>query len=179
MTLSEFVLQYELHDSLLEAVWVDRSARTARLEIDLCWWMQWWFSEDLPETGRVFAAFSGLEALRFEPGDGGSGQILKMAFYEAENELRLDVLSDDGRDVYRLCIRAKQVEVRAAEPLAQSCLFPEQIPEGVELGDYPKGTLFALICDEPRERDPVSFQLLPRPKRPLMYPQNVKGPENE
>lgn len=176
MTLSEFVLQYELHDSLLEAVWVDKETQTARLEIDLCWWMQWWFSEELPETARVFAAFSGLEDLRFEPGDGGVGQILKMTFYAEENELRLDVLTGDGRDVYRLCIRAEQVQVRAAKPLAQSCLFPEQIPDGMEFGDYPKGTRFALLCDEPRGRDPVDFRLLPGPKRPLVYPENVKRP---
>ncbi len=175
MTLAEFSLQYDLHDSLLESV--RQEGGSLRLEIDLCWWAQWWYSENLPETGRIFADFSEAKALLVEPGDGGPGQILGMVFREEENELRLDVLDDGGQNVYRVHIQAETVTVQAAEPVAQDSLFPEQIPEAVAFGDYPPGTKFALIHDEYRGRDPVEFQLLPGPRRPLVYPENLKRKE--
>lgn len=175
MTLAEFALQYDLHDSLLEGI--RQEGEALRLEIGLCWWAQWWYSEKLPETGRIFADFSEVKALCVEPGDGGPGQILGMTFQE--NELRLDVLDHGGQNVYRIHIQAETVMVQAAEPVAQDSLFPEQIPEAVAFGDYPPGTKFALIHDEYPGRDPVEFRLLPGPRRPLIYPENLKAPEKE
>lgn len=50
----------------------------------------------------------------------------------------------------------------------------DQVPEEVSFDDYPIGTEF--VFDEPpRKRDPVTHELLPREKRPLIYPQDVKG----
>lgn len=53
-------------------------------------------------------------------------------------------------------------------------IYLEQIPEGVALEDYPKGTEFVCIDDSRPERDPVTHRLIPREKRPLIYPSDIK-----
>ena len=52
-------------------------------------------------------------------------------------------------------------------------IYPEQIPNGYSIEDYPDGTEFLMIDDSPLERDPVTFKLLPREKRPFVYPKDV------
>lgn len=51
----------------------------------------------------------------------------------------------------------------------QMKLYIDQIPEGISWEEYPKGTEFILDDTRPR-RDPVSFQLIRPPKRPLITP---------
>lgn len=51
-------------------------------------------------------------------------------------------------------------------------LYFDQIPEGVSPADYPEGTEF--VVDDAMERDPVTFQLILRTKRPLIFPQDVE-----
>ena len=48
-------------------------------------------------------------------------------------------------------------------------LYFDQIPEGVSPADYPEGTEF-VVDDAPMKRDPVTFQLIPRTKRPVVFP---------
>ena len=49
-----------------------------------------------------------------------------------------------------------------------------QIPEGYDIGDYPKGTEFILIDDTPLKRDPETFELIPPPEMPLIYPEDLR-----
>lgn len=52
-------------------------------------------------------------------------------------------------------------------------IYVDQVPEGVSFDDYPVDTEF--VFDEPvRQRDPVTLKLLPREKRPLVYPEDIK-----
>lgn len=48
-------------------------------------------------------------------------------------------------------------------------IYTDQIPEGIGCEEYPEGTEFILDDTRP-QRDPVSFQLIRPPKRPLIYP---------
>lgn len=56
-------------------------------------------------------------------------------------------------------------------------IYLDQIPEGVDVSDYPEGTWF-ILDDSPLQRDPVTFQLIKRPRRPLIYPEDVRKMEN-
>jgi len=48
-----------------------------------------------------------------------------------------------------------------------------QIPEGVEVEEYPEGTLFVWSEDKPK-RDPVTFELMrPEPMKKL-WPEDVR-----
>jgi hypothetical protein len=53
-------------------------------------------------------------------------------------------------------------------------IYMDQIPEDVAMDEYPAGTEF--VFDEPvRQRDPVTHKLMPRERRPLIYPADVKN----
>ena len=52
-------------------------------------------------------------------------------------------------------------------------VYFEQIPEGVSASDYPDGTVFVFDDSRPK-RDPVTLELIPPEKRPLIYPEEVK-----
>lgn len=52
-------------------------------------------------------------------------------------------------------------------------VYFDQIPEGYSTQDYPENTQFVLDDSKPK-RDPVTFQLLPPEKRPLIYPEDCK-----
>ena len=52
-------------------------------------------------------------------------------------------------------------------------VYIDQIPEGVSIDDYPEGTEFVLD-DAPLERDPETYQLIPRKKKPLIFPHDIK-----
>ena len=52
-------------------------------------------------------------------------------------------------------------------------LYLDQIPKGYSMLDYPDDTIF--VMDDTRlKRDPVTFQLIPPEKRPLIYPEDCK-----
>lgn len=53
-------------------------------------------------------------------------------------------------------------------------VYLDQIPEGYRVEDYPEGTEFVLVDDSRPERDPQTYQLIPRQKRPLIYPQSIR-----
>jgi hypothetical protein len=50
-------------------------------------------------------------------------------------------------------------------------LYFDQIPEdeGFSVEDYPEDTVF-ILDDHPLQRDPKTHQLIPREKRPKVYP---------
>ncbi len=52
-------------------------------------------------------------------------------------------------------------------------IYLEQVPEEVDFDDYPPDTEF-ILDDAPLKRDPVTFQLIPRERRPLIYPEDLK-----
>lgn len=52
-------------------------------------------------------------------------------------------------------------------------IFFDQIPEGYTWKDYPEGTVFVLDDTKPK-RDPETFRLIWPPKRPLIYPEDIK-----
>lgn len=52
-------------------------------------------------------------------------------------------------------------------------IYFDQIPEEVDISDYPEGTVFVLDDSKPK-RDPVTFELIRPPKRPLIYPKDCK-----
>ncbi|HBI64259.1 MAG TPA: hypothetical protein DDX51_03980 [Clostridiales bacterium] len=52
-------------------------------------------------------------------------------------------------------------------------IYLDQVPEEVDFGDYPPGTEFVLDDSRPK-RDPVTYRLIQKPKRPLIYPEDVK-----
>lgn len=53
-------------------------------------------------------------------------------------------------------------------------IYLEQIPEECDISDYPEETEIVFVDDRPLKRDPKTFQLLPRERLPLVYPDDVK-----
>lgn len=51
-------------------------------------------------------------------------------------------------------------------------IYLEQVPEEVDFDDYPPDTEF-ILDDAPLKRDPVTFKLIPRESRPLIYPEDL------
>ena len=58
MKCSELISQYDLHDSLLEAVAVSDNGHTVDLTIDFCNWAQNQYKETEPETYLIRVTFS-------------------------------------------------------------------------------------------------------------------------
>lgn len=52
-------------------------------------------------------------------------------------------------------------------------IYFDQIPEGVDIRDYPSDTVFVLDDSKPK-RDPVTYRLIRGPERPMLYPENVR-----
>lgn len=52
-------------------------------------------------------------------------------------------------------------------------IYFDQIPEGYSTQDYPENVRFVLDDTRP-ERDPVTFEIIRPPKRPLIYPEDCK-----
>ena len=53
-------------------------------------------------------------------------------------------------------------------------IYMDQVPEEVSFEDYPAGTEF-VFDESPIRRYPVTHKLIPREKRPLIYPKDIKN----
>lgn len=52
-------------------------------------------------------------------------------------------------------------------------IYIDQVPEEVAFEDYPAGTEF-VFDEQPLRRDPITHKLIPRERRPLIYPSDIK-----
>ena len=52
-------------------------------------------------------------------------------------------------------------------------VYMDQVPEGISFEEYPEGTDF-VFDERPLLRDPVTHRLIPKEKRPLIYPEDCK-----
>ena len=60
MTITDFVANYIMHDSLIDRVEILENGSTIILWIDFAFWMQNWYKETDPETGMLKVTFQGV-----------------------------------------------------------------------------------------------------------------------
>lgn len=108
MTISAFIQTYNLHDSLLESITVDKDEKTVRLGIDFCYWQQGDYDDRLPETGLAHVHFFDVERVDYEPWEINSDDILQCAYDNETNTFRMDVL-DASYDLHSIRIKATHV----------------------------------------------------------------------
>ena len=60
MTLTDFVANYIMHDSLIDKIEILENGSTIALWIDFAFWMQNGYKENDPETGVIKVAFHGV-----------------------------------------------------------------------------------------------------------------------
>ncbi len=111
MTTKEFSEKYNLHDSLLESMEVDRDNQTVKLTVDFCYWQQEWYDDRKHETGIIMLVFSGLTDITYDNYTLHSDSIISC---EADNEkIVLQVESDITCSSHAITILAKNVEIFA------------------------------------------------------------------
>ena len=109
MTITKFIQTYNLHDSLLESIQVNKEQNTVRLGIDLCYWQQPEYREGDSESGVVYALFSGVESVEYEPWSIDDDDILQCSYDQNTNTFRMVVASDGYREIHSISICAAGV----------------------------------------------------------------------
>lgn len=109
MTVAEFIRSYNLHDSLLKSIWVNNEQNTVRLDIDLCYWLQPEYRDGDPESGMVYALFTGVESVEHEPWSIDDDVILQCSHDQDTSTFHMVVTSDGFRDLHSISIRAEGV----------------------------------------------------------------------
>lgn len=113
MTINEFTNRFNLHDSLLENVIYDKTAKKVTLSIDFCYWQQDGYQDDMDETGMILVEFDEVIELKYAPYQINSDEIV--AISEKDDEITLTVFNDILNDNVDIIIGAKNVTVTKCE----------------------------------------------------------------
>lgn len=107
MTISEFILNYNLHDSLISVIVLDSTKLS--LVVDFCYWMQAEYNETDLETGIISLNFENVTEY-----DGITGEINNFSILDVtyENDFITFLIYDDYNDIsYQLHFNAKSVSI--------------------------------------------------------------------
>ena len=110
MNAKEFVEQFIMHDSLIDAMSVSDDDTTVTMTIDFAFWMQKGYREGDPETGLLKVTFHNVTKLEC-PDEIPFGEISILKVTEDDGNLRFAVMNDMTDDYYDLLIRAESIEV--------------------------------------------------------------------
>lgn len=115
MTINEFVNKYNLHDSLLENITYDETAKKVILSIDFCYWQQEDYKDDMDETGMILIEFDEVESLKCNPYQFNSDEIVDIS--HKDDEIILTIFNDILNDNIDIIINAKKVTVSKCDRL--------------------------------------------------------------
>lgn len=119
MKLSELSEKYYFHDSSLEDSWFDKEKNELILEIELCTWMQDWYSEesdnDIEIIYLVFRNVLFSDITEFKPSN--YDEILDVDLLTAENGREgIKIHIESANDFQMITIFAEDVEVKKHYP---------------------------------------------------------------
>ncbi len=119
MKLSELSEKYYFHDSSLEHSWFDKEKNELILEIELCTWMQDWYSEesdnDIEIIYLVFRNVLFSDITEFKPSN--YDEILDVDLLTAENGREgIKIHIESANDFQMITIFAEDVEVKKHYP---------------------------------------------------------------
>jgi len=109
------MLQYNLHDSLIESVRYFADRRRVEIGIDLCNWMQPGYTDPEPENVRVTMVFEGVG--RFEMSDAGylfDGDEILVA--DEIDERTVKIVYRTAKDVGIILVTADRIVFSAVDP---------------------------------------------------------------
>lgn len=109
MTINEFTNSFNLHDSLLENITYDETAKKVTLIIDFCYWQQEDYEDDMEETGMIVVEFDEVMKLSYTPYSINSDEIVGIS--HSDDEIILTVFNDISNDNIDIIINAKRVTV--------------------------------------------------------------------
>ncbi len=114
MFIKEFVKKYNLHDSLLESIEINKVYKTVKLTVDYCYWQQADYCEGQTETGIVHIFFSGVSDIIFDGHTLNSDEIVSCSCQQ-ENTFVLKMKSDITGCYHIIMITADSVEMADLE----------------------------------------------------------------
>ena len=110
MNITQFLDQYELHDSLLEFVSYNAEKEELELKINFCYWMQRNYDSSFPETGLILVKFYGVNKYLGLTGNTDDFSILELKL-DQDGSIVISVLDDDKNEFFSLSFKAKYVEI--------------------------------------------------------------------
>ena len=110
MNITQFLDQYELHDSLLEFVSYNAEKEELELKINFCYWMQSNYDNLSPETGLVLVKFYDVIEYSGLTGNTDDFSILELKL-DQDGSIIISVLDDDKNEFFSLSFKAKYVEI--------------------------------------------------------------------
>ncbi len=111
MNISEFIQNYNLHDSLIEKVDYDEKNKIVTIIIDFCYWQQVGYTDDMPETGIIVVDFKNVSKFIFTSYQINSDEIIDVT-YDETNGLSLILMNDILKDCVEINIYAETVNIR-------------------------------------------------------------------
>lgn len=110
MKISNFYESYHLHDSLLENVEMDETAKTVTLTVDFCFWQQDAYKDSKPKTGIIHIGFLGVSQVSFDPYTPNSDEIVRCELMDS-NTIKITVFNDVTEMYHSIFITAEDVIV--------------------------------------------------------------------
>ena len=114
MTIEEFVNKYNMHDSLIDSVSINKSDQTIEMIIDFAYWMQNGYKEGMPDTGPLALRFVGVKNYNC-PEDLPLDEISIIKTSSDNGNLLFSILNDMTDDYLEIAIEADAVEVTEQE----------------------------------------------------------------
>lgn len=111
MKITDFVKEYDLHDSFIESIESNEDEQVVILHINFAFWMQKGYVEDSPENGVIKVVFHGVRECSCDGGDpaGDFVGILKAEY--KDGAIVIHLLDDETVLCFDLTIVADEVSV--------------------------------------------------------------------
>ncbi len=110
MTLQEFTGKYYLHDSLFDSVTYDIESKSVEMRIDFAYWMQEWYTDDIPETGIITVIFKDVQQF-YCPEQVNWEQISIIQTTVEDDSINFSVMNDLTDGYFQIIIKCKSVDV--------------------------------------------------------------------
>ncbi len=110
MTLQEFTTKYNFHDSLIDEVSFDAVSKQVLMRVDFAYWMQEWYTEDLPETDTLTLIFN--EVSQFIcPDDVPWEQISIIQASLEDDSIKFALMNDITDDYLDVFIKCESISI--------------------------------------------------------------------
>lgn len=111
MRISDFVNDYELHDSFIKSVKIDDNNHRVTLFINFAFWMQEGYAEGTPENGIIKVVFYDVKKYECKDGDPAGAFVGILGAEYKDGSLVINLLDDETVSYFDLIITSNEVSV--------------------------------------------------------------------
>ena len=111
MRISDFVTNYDLHDSFIKSIEVDDSNHIVTLYINFAFWMQKGYIDGTPENGIIKVVFFGVKNCECKDGNPVGSFVGILGAEHKDGSLVISMLDDESVLCFDLVITADEVTV--------------------------------------------------------------------